>query len=459
MQDGRVQPKPRIRIASDRLTAELELPPQASGEPPSLEDLLAELRAAGVTHGIDEDAVRTALNQPGTAIVVARGAPPEHGRDGRVEWLVEPSGAHAPSERADGTVDYYDLGLIRVVKAGDVLARLVPPADGTPGTGVDGRPLAAKRGKEAKLPRGPNMEVGGDELRAACDGHVARINGTVCVQPVFEVAGDVDFGTGNIVFSGSVRVRGSVQQGFTIRSGGDVDIAGIVAGATIEAAGHLRVGKGIQGSHRGAIRAGGNVVAKFVENADVHAGGDVLVSDAILHSQVGANGKVYVAGRPGRLAGGHVRAGTEVTAAVLGAPLGTQTIVEVGAPPALHERLNDIRTELRRLLPELERAASAARMLKGMHDPVRAGRLQPIMLQRMAGGLEGLTLRREQLEAEMAELERQLDAARSGRVTARERVLAGTVIRFGHAYLAVEEDMAAVRFRVNADGLVEALPA
>lgn len=460
MSDGKVQLKPKVKIASDRMSAELEVPPPPEGaEAPTVEQILAELRAAGVIHGIEESPVAMALMQPGKAVVVARGEPPEHGRDGRIDWVVEPSSAHAPSERADGSVDYYNLDLIRVVKSGDVLARRIACTQGNPGTGVDGKPIPAKPGKEASLPRGQNMQAAGDELRAACDGHLAKVNGVASVQSVFEVPGDVDFSTGNIIFDGSVRVRGSLQQGFTVKSGGDVDIAGIVAGATIQAKGHLRVGKGIQGSHRGAIRVGGNVVAKFIENADVRAGGDVLVNDGIMQSQVSADGKVFVTGRPGRLSGGHIRAGAEVAAGVLGAPLGTQTIVEVGVPPALHERLSEVRAELKHVLPELEKATTAARMMKDLKESGKATRLDPAMLQRLVESLQALTTRREQLEAEMEDIQHKLDEAKAGKVTARERVFTGTVLRFGQLHYTAEEDMTGMRFHVNANGLIEPRPA
>lgn len=459
MPDGKVHPKPRVKISSDHMSAELEVPARTGdGGQVTVEFLLDELRAAGVTHGVDESALSLAIMQTGRAIVVARGEPPVPGQDGRVEWLVEPSSVQAPKERADGTVDYYNLDLIRPVRAGQVIARRLPPTEGKAGVGVDGKPIPAKPGKDAILPHGQNLQAAGDEVKAACDGHLARVNGVLSVQPVFEVPGDVDFSTGNIVFDGSVRVRGSVQQGFTVRSGGDVDVAGTVSGATIEAGGHLRVGNGIQGSHRGAIRAGGNVVSKFIENADVRAGGDVMVNDGIMQSQISADGKVFVAGRPGRISGGHIRAGLEVTAAVIGAPHGTQTLVEVGVPPALHERRNQIRAELKRVLPELEKATTAARMMKQLQVSGKATRLDPATLQRLGASLQALTEQRDQLEAELEQIERKLEESRSGRVTARERIFAGTILRFGQLQFSPEEDMTATRFVVNPDGVIEPRP-
>ena len=48
--------------------------------------------------------------------------------------------------------------------------------------------------------------------------------------PVYVVPGDVDFSTGNIDFIGSVKVMGSVRNGFSVKAEGNVEIMGRLEG-------------------------------------------------------------------------------------------------------------------------------------------------------------------------------------------------------------------------------------
>jgi len=97
------------------------------------------------------------------------------------------------------------------------------------------------------------------------------------------------------------------------------------------------------------VRARGDVKAKVIENAIVEAGQDVIVGEAVFHSQVSAGRKVIVNGRKGLAVGGRIKAGNLVWVKTLGSPMGTSTEVMVGIDPALRDEYNY-------LLEELEKA-------------------------------------------------------------------------------------------------------
>jgi len=44
-------------------------------------------------------------------------------------------------------------------------------------------------------------------------------------MPVYEVDGDVDYGVGNINFIGSVVIKGSIRDGFSVVAGSDIRLA------------------------------------------------------------------------------------------------------------------------------------------------------------------------------------------------------------------------------------------
>jgi len=92
---------------------------------------------------------------------------------------------------------------------------------------------------------GRNTVVSTDTLLVLADinGDVVLKNGIIHVVPLFTVKSDVDITTtGNIVFLGSVFVRGDVKSGVSVKAGGNVYICGRVEdGATVEAEGVLMV--------------------------------------------------------------------------------------------------------------------------------------------------------------------------------------------------------------------------
>lgn len=104
--------------------------------------------------------------------------------------------------------------------------------------------------------------------------------------------------------------------------------------------------------NKGLLKAGSNVIAKFLENTSVRAEGYVT-ADAILHSDVSAKGDVIVNSNKGYVNGGTVRSATLIRLKNAGSEMGTKTNLEVGVDPTLMARYkhleNDIEEVLRRM--------------------------------------------------------------------------------------------------------------
>lgn len=79
----------------------------------------------------------------------------------------------------------------------------------------------------------------------------------------------MDNSTGNIDYPGNVTVRGNVKGGFSIIAKGDIVVEGVVEDALIQAGGQIIVKRGIHGMTKGILRAQGNVICKFIENATI----------------------------------------------------------------------------------------------------------------------------------------------------------------------------------------------
>ena len=173
--------------------------------------------------------------------------------------------------------------------------------------------------------RNAHLSEDGLEVTSDINGQVVFHNNKINVEPVYEVAGDVNLETGNIVFLGTVIVRGSIEDGFSVKAAGNVEVHGTVGKAIIEAEGNIIVNRGILGKDEAVIKAGNDIMAKFVEHTKLSAGNDVIVSEAIMHSFVDAGKRVLCVGKRAMIVGGRIRAREEVNAKEIGSKVSTDT--------------------------------------------------------------------------------------------------------------------------------------
>lgn len=345
--------KVRVNKSEDRMLATLAVtPPAAGGAEVSLEQLREALLRAGVTTGIDQAKLAAIVEQKLYYDVhaVAQGIPGRPSRDARIDFKVQLERKAAPVIDEHGHADFHETNLIESVAAGQVLAVKQPKDEGLPGQDVGGAMQDPHPTKDIALNAGKNVVLLDDGLTytAAIDGQVKYKAGTLSVEPVLEIGGDVDFHTGNICFLGTVIVRGSVLDNFTVRASQDIIVNGTVNMAQVEAEGNVQVRGGIIGNGAGTVSAGGNITAKFVENARLHAGRHVVVTEAILHSQVDAGHTVALTGKKAVIVGGRCRAGHAVYAKEIGSDAGTPTVVEVGLQLRMRDRVKQAEDELAR---------------------------------------------------------------------------------------------------------------
>ena len=281
--------------------------------------LRTRLEELGVTHGILDDVVREF--EPARVLEsvcgIARGQSPRKGRDAGVTLTFDPETQHEPAAREDGGVDFRTTLAEQFVEADTVLARRQPPVEGTEGEDVFGQAVAPPRVQDRLLEQmaGPNTEVRGEELVAVETGQPVLAGQRISVLQVIEVPGDLDYSVGNIGFRGDVVVRGDVLPGFTIEASGSVSVSGVTEGASIQAGQGLTLG-GVVGGHDTVLKAGGDLVARFLHNANIEVDGEVRVQGEVVNCQIRA--QRVVTDPKGRIVGGTVSAVHEVDTGTLG---------------------------------------------------------------------------------------------------------------------------------------------
>ncbi|MCK4516961.1 MAG: DUF342 domain-containing protein, partial [Spirochaetaceae bacterium] len=356
----------------------LAYPPGEGGADPSLGQIMAFLQANGVVTGLDENAIRHFEEDPiyRESFLVASGIPPADGAAARVEYMFEINPGHIKLKETNGRVDFKELNLVQNVVEGQILARKIAAERGEPGQTVTGKLLSAEDGKDTDMPVGKNVRISEDGMTALSElnGQVVVTGGKILVEPVHVIAGDVNLKTGNILFLGTVVVKGNVDDGFTVKAAGNIEVMGSVGKSLLDAEGDIIVHQGVAGKTAGIIRCGKSVWAKFIENARVEAGHLVVVSDGIMSSTILSDGKIICKGKRASIVGGQIRAVEEINAKSLGSVAGSETVLEVGYDPKRKEKLSEIEGQRETLRDELD---DVKLNMSTIENFVKAGRKIP----------------------------------------------------------------------------------
>ncbi|MBN2311260.1 MAG: DUF342 domain-containing protein, partial [Candidatus Hydrogenedentes bacterium] len=280
--------------------------------------------------------------RPLRGVLIAAGTPAQPGADARLELTFKPLKVAGTLIEGTTRIDYRERGTLRNVSAGDLLATKIAATPGVDGSDVFGSCLPATPGKDRELTPVAGVCVSDDGLRytAEVDGVVSLAGGDkLGVYREYDVSGDVDYSTGNLMMDGTLVIEGWVRAGFRVRATGDISVGAGIEDAAVEAGGNLVVGGGIVGKGGCEIQVGGHVHARFIENALVNAEGDLAVDDSVVRSVIRAGGHVSAVDGKGRVVGGAVTAGTRVEVQELGAESGVQTEVDVGTDAKTRELL------------------------------------------------------------------------------------------------------------------------
>jgi uncharacterized protein (DUF342 family) len=339
----------RVEVTDQDMKASIIVEPPGSGGCDLTADLIITfLRNNRVVSGIKTDYIAEFADKPiyRQPVVVAEGLKEVNGRNAYIDYHFETNQnkVHLRQSR-DGTVDFKDLQIIQNVVEKQPLAIKIPAEDGVKGRTVKGDFLPAKDGVDIALPVGKNVHASEDGMSVISDinGQVMIANGVINVEPVFLVQGNVCLKTGNIIFLGTVVVTGNVEDGFSVKAAGNIEVNGSVERAELEAEGDVIVRQGIVGKNSGTVKAGKSVWAKFIENAIIDAGNMVVASDGIINSQVDAYKRIVCHGKKGRIVGGRLRASEEINAQYIGTSSGnTETVCETGIDPKLKEALDQL---------------------------------------------------------------------------------------------------------------------
>ncbi len=435
-----------VKISGDRMSATCKFyPPSLGGHLTDRANVLDDIKRAGVVFGVDESVVDNFLKNREYCkeFVIATGRSVVEGTDAVLTYHFNTKPSYRPTEKEDGSVDFHSLNFVNNVHSGDVLVTLEPANFGQPGKDVMGGALLPKTVKNYKIQTGKNTKLSEDGLTlyAAVDGHVILdIDGKVVVSNVLEIKGDIDASTGDIVYDGSVVVRGNVKTGYKIEATGNIDIDGVVEGATVISGGDVALRRGIQGMNRAYLKAEGNLMAKFIENAKVIISGNIE-SGSIMNSQVISKNNIFVRGRKGVLVGGNVRAGLVIDAQNIGSGMGSTTKIAVGVDAETQDRMRVLYEERKALNAEEYRTRQLLEALQTRHKQGKLSKEHVASLPATVTKYSELKARIMQIDNELFELsgQGQTDAELT-RIKVHDRIYPGVSIEIQGEFVNINDE-------------------
>ncbi|GIQ68617.1 hypothetical protein XYCOK13_14410 [Xylanibacillus composti] len=422
------------------------------------EELLSVLKAHHIVYGIRHEALTEIVEKLPEYLykrtLIAEGDRPRDGADG---WIQMAEGVYheekgGPGKQEDGKVDFKQVRQINNVRKGELIATRVSAEEGKAGRSVTGEELFAKNGKEAFFKMGKNVVADEENKRlfAVIDGVVSKTDGDkINVFPVYEVNGDIDYSVGNIDFVGTVVIRGNVLTGFRVKASGDIRIIGGVEGAEIEAGGSIEVTAGIMGHNKGYVQAGKSIKCSFVQDANLSAAEDILVSQSIMHAQVKAGKNVVCQGSKGLIVGGVVQAGETVNARTIGNSTSTPTVLEVGVLPELRNELLQLRNETRAIKENLDKTEKALGLLDTMALQGQLSSDKLAMRIKLNNTKKQAQLDLQAKKERMLEIEHSLEDTENAKVIVTGTIFNGSKVVIGRYTRFVKETYSRVVFRLS----------
>ncbi len=363
-----------IAIDDDEMSASAAITAAQGGKHLSAKAILNAAQEAGVKKGFSKEelvklAQLAAKEDPNNQVTsqIATGKLAINGKDAKIKPLVESAQSRIlrPKKREDGSVDMRDLGDIICVKIGDPLAEKVPLTSGKQGYTVTATPLSPEPGNDVDLISGEGTAISPKNENILVSQKVGLpkvIPNGMEVDEIYKIK-DVNVASGNINFTGSVIIEGDVNEGMKVIASGDVTIGGFVESAMIESGGDITISGGIIGRKHDiektkitdvnmsvSVNAKGSVYAKYCQYAQISCSKDIRIENQLLHSLINVNGSLKVGTEDksnGTLIGGFIKAGDNVSAGIVGATAGSNTIISFDHEiMKMKDQMNDIESRL-----------------------------------------------------------------------------------------------------------------
>lgn len=321
---------------------------------------------------------------------------------GQVEWAGLPSGPSA-SSNDDRTFDRCLQTTFMAVSSGDTIGRIIAKP-----TNDSGQPEPVIIGNNVVL------AADGFTAMAMKAGKAVLKDRILSIEDVLEIPGNVDSLNDNIDSKTHIVVRGSITAGTKVRTSRSLLVGGAIEAATINSGEDVVVNGGIVTRETGRVSAAGMIVARFCDNAQLSAGGEIHLGRECINSLIETQRRLII--EDGGILGGEAKAQHGIVAKALGCEAGTATRILMGSKLDLLRKQREIELKNAKRLASLTGIRKSVGPLLAGGKRLTAGqREQATELMFQADTLE-IEIKEsiEQIQREIKAYEEILEAALAG---------------------------------------------
>jgi hypothetical protein len=326
------------------------VPPRLNGSMPTVNRVEQLLQAAGVHVAVEREQIESIMktvrsrNDVVWYALLAQGKPSVPARLDQIELAVPviDKGYYRKNVQAMKTMLKPSEA---AVKEGQQVGRVFSSQSALEGMDIHGNPIPPPE-PEVEIELSDEIRLDADgTLRAQIAGCVMRDGRSLFIQPAYIISNPGDGGV-DVHFNGSVVVMTNLSGPGQVECD-DLYVLGNCEQLEIKARGDVFVCEGVVGHHKTMIDADGGIYAGFVSEARLTALREVVVSNAIINSQVVSNERVQVTSPKGMVAGGKLMSLQEIIVPTIGSEFGMLTETVVGRDFLSRARLEEIEEKIR----------------------------------------------------------------------------------------------------------------
>ncbi|MGN0589360.1 MAG: FapA family protein [Ruminiclostridium sp.] len=439
-----------VNIDEKYMTAHIVVTePLHGGKPVTEEEARRTVAENGIRYNVIESAFDDIFKGGGYghSVLLAKGDAPVDGENGYLKYYFEQASAAVIKEDEFGNVDYRDLGTIKNIKQGEVIADIVPETPGKPGKDIRGVVQNQFPGKPAKVYSGNGVAVSedGTKLIAAVSGNLRWNKDRFVVDDVLTISDDVDLSVGNIDFIGDIVIKGNINEGFVVKAVGDINVFGNITGANVTSESSISVRLGIINSE---VKAAGDITASFCENSTIESNGN-CTAQSFVSCTLFCNGNLTAKGGKSAIVGGKYTCLSDVEANYIGSDTYIRTIITLGNVAVLAEEKIEHEKKLKEYNQQLEQLNLVCETLQKQKKAGQLPQQREEMLATSIRAKFGHMKAINAIKARIADIEKEINGNNDLKVKVNRAIFPGVTIRINNSRLTVSDKKTTCKIGMN----------
>ncbi len=227
--------------------------------------------------------------------------------------------------------DYKNLSSICILPKGTPVAKKYDTVGGKNGLNIEGKMIPYQTVITEEIIIGKNLLFDEDnDIVTTIDGEFVYEDNEILVNDVLVLTEGVNYNTGHIRFSGSIVIKGEVEDNFNIYVEKNIYSKNTIRASEIICGGNLIVSNGgIFGRNQKKIVVNHNVEAVHLESVFIEATDGIYIEKCSFNSNLFTNGEI-VFGSSSKLVGGVVHSKNGLNVRDIGSTAGTRTKIICG---------------------------------------------------------------------------------------------------------------------------------